>query len=342
MRFLAFSDCHIHNYPQFAEPTQEAGISTRALWGLRCLESVRQIGESLRVDAYLFGGDLVYERYKLEIPLLLRLADELAKFPLIICNVGNHDMTERARAQANAVRVVSRMVGGDRMPVLDDGRVYKAGDDAVVGTPWGQPLAWPPFGRYEGPGVQIALTHEVIEGCRSETDFKLDARVSMSIVKNFMQESGTTLVLNGHVHRPQRLSRDVFCLGSPMHHRASDVDKPNRVFFVDTGKREYRWIPVSGTPRYRIVRFPVTEPLDPKDYHLAEIHRDEDLAQVEKLQGLKYKILDRRAVDGPATAPADLKRGFDPEEAVRAYVKARGWSERVAKRCLSVLTEVGG
>ncbi len=349
MRLLAFGDLHVHNYPQFAKPTKYVGINSRALWGLKCLKRIRDIGWKLGVDGYLFLGDLFYERYKVEVPIVLRLADALGGLGNIVGIPGNHDLVAKVgELSTNSVRVISEMIGEDRFVVLDgkDGKEeHRVGDVSIVGVPWSVDIDQLLFSKKEKGMFRVALMHEVIDGCVTESDFRLDSKVGIGQVKDFMKRNKIDVVLNGHVHKPQTLAKNIFCVGSPMHNRASDAGKNNKVFFIDTETKQYKWIEVEGIPRFEVINVPIHKQIvyayPQEDYYIVKVLHDSDLGRLDLLKGLNYKIVDCRLANrGNGFQKIDVKKIFDPKEAVETYAKEKGYGKKIVEKSFGFLEEI--
>lgn len=218
---IAFSDLHLNNWSRFNQDGE------RMRNGFRVLLEIAGISHNEQVPA-LFCGDMFHKPDNLDQKLALMMKDTLdtIQYKLPKCRIyaieGNHDL-----------KFVSRLGDGcnrgwislfERPPFLN---VIKGGtryfpNFTLVGIPYiDNNVGVSDFlNQLPNMSSSILMLHTNYPGAK-DTDGRViesEVNINMNLLNKF------SLVLCGHIHKPQRLSKKVYMVGAPIQQRRTDKD----------------------------------------------------------------------------------------------------------------------
>lgn len=109
MRFVFFSDIHVHNYKTFSHPTPN-GVNTRAQECLNAIRYVREYCVKNKIAYAIFGGDLFNVKGVIDVPVWNAVYDEIMLFGAEHINLimipGQHDMVSEKTGYVNALETL--------------------------------------------------------------------------------------------------------------------------------------------------------------------------------------------------------------------------------------------
>lgn len=221
IKFLVFSDLHLHIWSKF-----ETRIST----AIRVLDVISSESMKLKVPV-LFCGDLLHEPKSLSQELSEIIYKEFSKLDEkdweMYCIAGNHTMKHINRIDKPAyswetwlsqeyrflklinfhrVHIGKFYIHG--IPYIDNNiglSDYLKSIDTEVGKPRSK---------------HLLLLHTDYPGAKDTDGREVDSVENLNI--NLLNKFD--LVLCGHIHKPQRLSKKVYMIGAPYQQRRTDKD----------------------------------------------------------------------------------------------------------------------
>lgn len=196
-------------------------------------------------------GDTLDDRTSVPLPTLHVLHEELKLLPrseASIKLVGNHEQWLKSPSIHSGGQFESHfnVVDTRAIHVIDGTPVicvaFHDRDDEQTA------IQWLKDSLEDNPGA-IVLAHAQIVGSSMPSGAST-AGWSKTIF------NGASLVLLGHVHRPQSLTDSIHYIGSPFQQDFGEANEAKRVALVDTKAKTVKWIPVEGFPQYRVVTWP--------------------------------------------------------------------------------------
>ena len=196
-------------------------------------------------------GDTLDDRSSVPLPTLHVIHEELKQLPksdMSIKLVGNHEQFLKS-PQIHS--------GGQfdiRFNVVDTCAIHIVDGTPVVCVAFHDKadeqtaIQWLKGAMEDNPGA-IVLAHAQIVGSSMPSGAS-----SVGWSKTIF--NGASLVLLGHVHRPQSLADTIHYIGSPFQQDFGEADEAKRVALIDTKTKAVTWVSVDGFPKYRVVSWP--------------------------------------------------------------------------------------
>lgn len=232
---IAFSDLHMHKYTQFSKEIQ--GINGRLYQSILVLGYMAKLAEKYGVPLF-FPGDFFETQAWLDNELgalALHTYKKMieAKETWMYAISGNHDMSQR---NSNDVKSPSHLVKFkvfDRFCLLDDiSCAITPGDELVIqGVPYMdndadtlKAIKEKKKGLELVPkkAIKILLLHQDFPGAKTPAGFECKEYKALDRDLNKLFKPWD-FVLCGHIHRPQKLARNAWMLGSPIQQITSDA-----------------------------------------------------------------------------------------------------------------------
>ena len=210
--FICFSDLHMYTNMSRSY-IEKDGISSWIHHQLDVLDQIKEYGINNNIKTLIFGGDLFEERGRISQVLYNITWDkfkELSKYFNIIMNTGNHDFT---RVQSNSLKPFSNIAD-----IVTKPKDFIFNDIFLRVIPYGMidGNLKLPDDKYK---EYILLTHTDIDGLRySNSDYESSSKYKRQIFSDW-------LVLNGHIHLPQELSKRIINLGAVMRNNFGETHK---------------------------------------------------------------------------------------------------------------------
>jgi len=239
MRFIVFSDLHVHGF-RYGATYDTSGINSRLLDGVQVLEQVLERADEIGAAAVLFGGDLFQEMGRVHTAAWNRVADTMSRGhgqPPVHAIAGNHDLIAK-RTGESALHALRHVNG---VNVYETPTVYCWGEVAVTFIPFLQDpedLADAVQAAWAGSGIDlndldtethhILLSHNGITEQANALGFTTDDAFSLQDIHDAAPvPDGWSLVLNGHYHKRRTLKlpngNAAVIIGSTMQHNFGDA-----------------------------------------------------------------------------------------------------------------------
>jgi len=228
---IAFSDIHIHKFKAFA-PT---GVE-RLHWSLEALKEIFDIAKEKEVPI-LFCGDLLHDPKEVENYTMSQtqfiMNAYLSNGSLKVYAIsGNHDMSEKNSITNSSPTHLDSFTQYEGFIKMDNARM-STNKLNITGIPYynsekdlikrikeeKEYLKRFPQSKLSKK-LKILMLHNDIPGAKTPTGQEIgDCEIPKDLDKFFKTWD---IVLCGHIHKPQRISRKVYMLGSPIHQTAGD------------------------------------------------------------------------------------------------------------------------
>ena len=217
---IAFSDLHLNNWSKFNQ------CGERMKNGFRVLLKIAEISHNKQVPA-IFCGDLFHKPDNLDQELGLMMVDTLniIENKLPNCRIyaieGNHDLKLTSRMGDEYIRGWISMF--ERKPILNVLRgTLCLKDFTLVGIPYidNNVGVSEYLNRLPSMTKSILVLHTNYKGAKDTDGRIIDAETNINT--NLFNKFN--LVLCGHIHKPQRLSKKVYMVGAPIQQRRTDRD----------------------------------------------------------------------------------------------------------------------
>ncbi len=246
-KILAFSDIHVHNWPQYSQLTSE-GLNDRLLDTIACIDQVRQHALSVGAKVVLFGGDLFQQRRHVVTTAFNAAYDAFQAFKEndieLVAIDGNHDQADGA-GQHHALHGLR-----DVCTVLDEPGWYRVGPEGhqldVLAVPYTEDreaIKALCSSKSMLKGVKypkILLGHLGVQGALLGADFVYrnlaDCTVEDLNAKSF------DIGLIGHFHLHQKLAKNLYYIGATLQHNWGDRGQIRGFVEYDTVTKKLKQI----------------------------------------------------------------------------------------------------
>lgn len=214
---IIFSDLHLNIWSKFNEGNK------RTLNHFRVLSSVKALCDKYRIPA-LFCGDFFHKADSISIELLELIDKQISDldFPLYAIS-GNHDIklvNTVKDSKYSLVRYLSNRV--ENFNCIDFMATTLSNGIKVYGVPYidhniGLSEYLKSIELNKG-SKNILLLHTDYPGAKDTDGREIDSveNLNLNTLNRF------DLVLCGHIHKPQRLSKKVYMIGAPLQQRRTD------------------------------------------------------------------------------------------------------------------------
>lgn len=243
---LLFSDLHAHPHKRKPERLRDC---------LRALEWVFETARRRNISDILFGGDLLHDRYKIDVysyqALYHTLRNNLKGVNLWLL-LGNHDLWYNQDTSVSSVTPFASLPG---VRVVDQPSRHTIG-----GHVWDFiPFTHDPLESLKslGPGGEYCLAHVAIDGAllhgTTQSDVVVEhdgdmVRVGADIF------SGYRGVFLGHYHAAQKLSDAVEYVGSPLELSFGEAGQAKHLIALDQPSGGKTYIENDFSPKHFILR----------------------------------------------------------------------------------------
>jgi DNA repair exonuclease SbcCD nuclease subunit len=246
-KFLIFSDIHIHPHKKSQERLQDC---------LKALDWVFQKAIENNVDSVMFGGDLLHDRQKIDsltymevFNILEKYQDKKFKTYLLL---GNHDLWFANNWRVSSVIPFKAL---KNIEVID-----RTESKIINGISWHfipythDPIVELEKLKTENVKDSYLLAHLAVDGA------KLNSFGSVSDV--IVEHDGDMVIVNknlftkykraffGHYHGPQKLSKTIEYIGSPLQLSFGEVNEDKHVIILDTDDNSVSYIKNDFSPKH--------------------------------------------------------------------------------------------
>lgn len=219
---LVFSDLHLNTWAKFNKD------NSRTLNGFKVLDTIAKECTKKKVPA-IFCGDLFHKPDNLDQNLFLLFSKWQERiyqeYPSFRCYAiaGNHDISEINTIEDPHFGWLEGYNNEHPFILVKPGKVYYLGlNTNLYGVPYidhnvglTKYLKKIPLSKNEH---NILLLHTDYPGAKDTDDRLVDSVENLNI--NTLNRFD--LVLCGHIHKPQRLSKKVYMIGAPLQQRRTD------------------------------------------------------------------------------------------------------------------------
>lgn len=205
----------------------------------RQMTCVREIFETARgrqagvvVSGDIFDNQNVYENERAELAAELEQAENDGLFVLIIN--GNHDLTGDHQSNLRTFRILTARYKNVHVVECSPHVITHNGVTFVAFPPWDRhaldaKTASKDVAKYlkkiDAREV-VLVTHLAAKGSKTETGFKLPGGVEV-------KGSRVSYYALGDIHQRQRVARNAYYPGNPLHHRWGEKDADKGVLLVE-------------------------------------------------------------------------------------------------------------
>lgn len=246
MKYVVFSDLHLHAFSDYAKLEGKYN-NTRLENQVNALEDILSYAQS-ESAIVLFLGDLYHQRGKVATAVYNAGYDMFYKYKdvTVYAIEGNHDNV------TNSINSDSTLETFDYLPNFHLVRTYdkfNIGEDSFVGVSYGE--EYEELKTYINSNkATVLLAHLGVEGSYGAGMSKLDGPFTTGDLK---QGSNYELVLLGHYHRRQELSKGVYYVGNPVAQDFGDseLEKGFYTFETDSGHV------LSGSMKFHELEYPM-------------------------------------------------------------------------------------
>ena len=314
---IAFSDLHINDWSKFNQDNE------RTLNHFRVLSDIVDLCYEYNCPA-LFCGDLFHkpemmsqELYSILVSKLKSLQKKYKKKPFDIFGIsGNHDMKFTVKAKTKPIswfNILSQQY--DFLESLDFSQtLINNGRVCVYGIPYidhnidlDKYIVEITKSKDFKEHKNILLLHTDYPGAK-DTD---NSEVGISENLNLNLLNKFDLVLLGHIHKPQRLSKKVYMIGAPLQQRRTDrdCDLGYWLIFEDLSMR---FIVVEKYPKF----------IDVTDEN--DIQED----------GNYYTVISQLKTQEAQVSKNNMSKGLSKKRMVRRYLRNMGIADSNKERIL--------
>ncbi len=218
---LAFSDLHLHRWKAFSKDDSRMKAALDIIWRLRMMAQEREV-------PLLFTGDLIHNEKAIDNKVLsylsVMLSPQLTN-TIIWAISGNHDMSEKNTVDHGSPSYISSLenLAPHAIQCLDF-KVKEFSDIRVFGIPYltGNKGLIKTLKGYipqaKDDRYNILMLHTDLPGATDAFGHVIDEVENMrtKYFKHF------DLVIDGHIHKPQKFSKNTYILGAPYQQTRSE------------------------------------------------------------------------------------------------------------------------
>lgn len=308
--FIAFSDIQIEDWKRFSEN------HSRLYHNELVLKEISTVCLEHKVPA-IFCGDL-FDNPKYLTNKVLEVSLKWFKSlqtnrVYIVAIDGNHDQSEQntlKHLSCNYVRTLSMVFDNIKYinhstPSVLFGKFNFIGIGYLTNNDGFEVAVKEARGKMQTGVKNILLVHQELPGAVESNGFELPTTITPKLNKLFR---GFDLVLGGHIHKPQRLRKNILILGATHHQRASDMGTQMGywVFYEDLSRK---FIPLN-IPQFKYTTHP--EKLKRKD---------------------TFYVLKEKRVEGEEVKETRFE-SQDKRKLAKEYLKVKGIKSKRKKQLL--------
>lgn len=282
-KFLLFSDIHIHPHKKSQERLQDC---------LNVLDWVFKKAIEYEVDSILFGGDLLHDRQKIDSLTYMEVFNILEKYQnekfSTYLLLGNHDLWFANNWRVSSVIPFKAL---KNFEVID-----KAECKIINGVSWHFiPYTHDPIVELEklksnDVKNSFLLAHLAVDGAKlnsfgTTSDVIVEHDGDMVIVdKNLFSKYKRAFF--GHYHGPQKLSKTIEYIGSPLQLSFGEVNEDKHLIILDSDEDKVSYIKNDFSPKHFYINSEEIEDYSKKDLKNSFVcilsDDDEDELQLKK------------------------------------------------------------
>lgn len=208
MKYLVFSDLHLHNWRDFSHPDDVTGNSRLTLQ-IKALDKMLSVAED-EGRTVLFLGDLFHQRGRVATNVMNWAMKTISDHPNvgIIMIEGNHDNVSNSIHSESSLEVFSHLPNVD---LIEETKTFTHGGDLITAVSYGE--EYEDIKKYiNSTHANIFIGHLGVEGAKGSGLSKLDGAFSVGD----LTQGNFDLVLLGHYHKRQMLANNAMYVGNPV------------------------------------------------------------------------------------------------------------------------------
>jgi DNA repair exonuclease SbcCD nuclease subunit len=334
MKLGIFSDLHVHNWPEFARPSELVmGMNTRAEEIFNSVMRIEAVVEERGLDVLLFCGDWFEARGRLAVPLIrmsqLVIGGLTAQIPVYAVS-GNHDFASRQDMAVSSLDLFGR---DERFRVLYNEYIIHDGIK-IAGIPAQQPFHPIPNDTSELPG--ILMLHTLFSGERIGKHTIEDGE-SLDTVKAYMKKMNYPLCMVGDNHVRRDYGDGVWSVGSPIQHGFGEESEKG-MLVVDMDTRDVEFVPLGG-PRFLTVDEGFSDFEEGSYYRVRSKNYEKVLKTLADRPNIRVEPPPKEI---KSKKRSDVDLGMKPEEALNIWLKVKELKPVDHKRILKLGKEILG
>lgn len=311
---IAFSDLHLNIWAKFNKDNKRTQDSFRVLFKI--------IKECEKYDVpALFCGDLFHKPENLDLDLALMFRDFMKevyhhhpKFKMF-CIAGNHELksvnsliiNDNGRYETTARSWLDVFENDHPITILSPSTpAGHIGMDVMIhGVPYidhniGMGKYLKSLRLMEG-FKHILLLHTDYPGAKDTDGRVIDSaeNINLNMLNRF------DLVLCGHIHKPQRLSKKVYMIGAPIQQRRTDKDCKMGYWLV-MDDMSMKFVELKGFPKF------------------IDVESEEDI----KDDGNYYTVLPKKSSSEKVEADHKITKQLSKKRLAKRYMKQKGINDK--------------
>lgn len=252
-RVLVAADLHISDRVVMGRPRLHVYMAM--------LDTIWKISRDNECDAIIFAGDVIDNKNKPPMEVLLSIQDSLWSAPADVYWLrGNHESPSKESPERSVISLFERDGERSVRPVVSWASglalTHKEGERPILFLPWYPPeeykkqaafLTTSAKGWKKKTGKKpILITHVGLkEGSTSPSNFHPPSPVSVSD----LSPDDWAMIICGDYHAHQFVAKNVFYTGAPIPHNFGDFNIKG-VWIVDSEKLTAKAVPIPGAPKF--------------------------------------------------------------------------------------------
>lgn len=267
---IAFSDLHLYKFKNFNSPS-----NSRLRNSLGVLEDIAKAAFVEKVPV-LFCGDLFHNPKETENQVMSGALQHYSMYfesygTEFMGISGNHDLSEKNGGEHSSPSHLESLKHFTTFTQMDNIWINK--DNFSV---WGLPYmnndfdlktsidAFRPIAKQQKSKLKILMLHSDAPGAVTTEGITVNETEYLpKALDEFFAE--WDLVIMGHIHKPQRLGKKVYMLGSPIHQIASDRGVKMGYWEIYSDKT-MKFVELDKYPKFRKLKPGKIPPENSKDY----------------------------------------------------------------------------
>ena len=327
MKICFIADPHFHSFQEFGhavvEPLTGIVINSRLLDQLTNFMNIAKDAKQRGCARIVINGDLFHTRgsvpvdvYQFVYVWLETVAKQLGLGIAIL--VGNHDQVDKS-GSVHSVYGLRRLV-----TVCDRADMLKTENITIYCIPYTTDHDKLMKLLDAAPKADILFAHLGVDGAAIGP---VEYRIKDPITVEALHPERYKFVLLGHYHKPQKLAKNVYYIGSPAQINRGEVgetkrwmlwdsDKPDVIESIETHAKEFKTI----TGKDLLIATPSLL----RNYYDVLLDGTEDMEAIhEKMKGLSVKLIPPRK-DSDIESRIQVDETMTDEQLLTEYIKYTG------------------
>lgn len=313
MKFLVFSDLHSHTHREFGAILKN-GIHSRLYDCLNTVLEIRDYAKKHDISLVLCGGDVFHTRQHVDTSVLNLTYNafyELSKVATILLIAGNHDQYSKDNSviSTEIFRTIPNLH-------LLENEIYTHQGYEFVGVPFYDDLneTFARIRKFQG-AERVLLAHAEVLSASTTMGFKFEDGLRVGDLTDIFR-----YVFIGHIHKYQKLCKNVYIPGSPLSHNWGDVNDHKGFLEVDLDKSSVKRV-YSGAPRFIETNDPSI--LNDRDFFRLVVDKPLKTEEIDSLREETSQLVILDTAPEEAKARSELSVSLSYEDMISRYIIER-------------------